>query len=97
MGWISGQIGQLMRIGLKIEQLIGVKRAAGKFPTSLTQTDQRRIGRLGGVFHGDRGHACLALPERHQGLPFGPGRDLVHRHTSQITQRRADVDIADRV
>ena len=43
MGRILRQIAQLLGVGLQIEQLIGVQRAAVVFPLAIAHRHQRRI------------------------------------------------------
>ena len=62
---VIGEIGQLMRVVFKVEELIWIERAAVVFPLAIAQRYERRIRGLGGIFHRDRRIARDPLPLRH--------------------------------
>jgi hypothetical protein len=52
------------------------------------RSHQRRVGRLGGVFHRHRAGARAAPRPAAQAFAVGPGHDLRHRHAGEIAERR---------
>jgi hypothetical protein len=72
MGGVSARLRQLVRVGLQIEQLLGIERALVYFQRP-AQGDQRRDRAFGGVFH-RTGLSAFAPPHhRHRLSPSVQG------------------------
>ena len=84
MLWVLGKIAKLMRVSLKIKELVRVKGAARLFPFPIALANPRRVACFSRIFHRNGLCALHALPHGFQAHPFGPRHDFLHIHPSEI-------------
>ena len=87
----------LVRVGIKIEQQVGVKRAEDQLPAALAQAHHRGFAGLGRIFHRHRAAPPLPSGQRQQRRTIGPGADVVQRDPGQVAERGRDIQCRNRL